>query len=105
MEPTRKAKKILGSKPEGRRKVRRSRLRLLGYVETDLREPKVKRRRRKVNKIEEQAYVVNEANVPRRPHNRAVSKFTFIWVEDSVLSVAKNLRWLLTMDRRPEENL
>jgi hypothetical protein len=53
MDQRRVVKNIFNSKPEGRRKVGRQRLRWLDDVENDLRVLKVKRRKSKVQNREE----------------------------------------------------
>jgi hypothetical protein len=67
MDQRRVAKKICGSKSEGRRKVGRPRLRWLDDVENYLRVMKVKRWRIKSQNREEWASVVKEAKVLKGP--------------------------------------
>jgi hypothetical protein len=54
----------IGNKPEGRSRMRRSRLRWVEDVGKDLREMKVKRLREKVLDKEEWAYVFREVRFP-----------------------------------------
>jgi hypothetical protein len=63
IDQRRVVKKIFDSKPEGRRKVGRPRLRWLDDVENDLRVMKVKRWRIKAQNREEWASVIKEAKV------------------------------------------
>jgi hypothetical protein len=60
-------KKIFDSKPEGRRKVDRPRLRWLDDVENYLRVIKIKRWRKKAQKREEWASIIKEAKVLKGP--------------------------------------
>jgi hypothetical protein len=60
-------KKIFDSKPEGRRKVGRPRLRWLDDVENDLRVMKIKRWRKKAQNREEWASVIKEVKVLKEP--------------------------------------
>jgi hypothetical protein len=60
-------KKISESKPEGRRRMGRSRLRWLEDVSDDLREMKFKRWRQKAVDRDEWAYVIMEAEALRGP--------------------------------------
>jgi hypothetical protein len=67
MDQRRVVKKIFESKPEGRRKAGRPRLRWLDDVENDLRVVKVKRWRKRAQTREEWASVIKEAEVLRGP--------------------------------------
>jgi hypothetical protein len=67
MDQRRVVKKIFESKPDGRRKVGRPKLRRLDDVENDFRVMKVKRWRRKAQNREEWASVINEAKVLKGP--------------------------------------
>jgi hypothetical protein len=63
LKRTRAVKTFFLSKPQGRIKVRRPRLRWLGELENDLREMLVKRWRQRANIKEEYTSVINEAKV------------------------------------------
>jgi hypothetical protein len=67
MDQRRVVKKIYDSKPEGRRKVGRPKLRWLDDVENNLRVMKIKRWRKKAQNREEWASVIKEANVLKGP--------------------------------------
>jgi hypothetical protein len=66
LKGTRAVKTVFESKPQGRRKVRRPRLKWVGDVENDLREMLVKRWRKRANIKEEYTSIINEANVLTR---------------------------------------
>jgi hypothetical protein len=59
--------KIFETKPEGRRKIGRPRLRWLDDVENDSRVMKVKRWREKAENREEWTFVIKEAKVFKGP--------------------------------------
>jgi hypothetical protein len=63
----RTVKKIFESKPERSRRMGRTRLRWLEYVEEDPREMKVKRWREKAVDREEWASIIKEAKALREP--------------------------------------
>jgi hypothetical protein len=67
MDQRRFVKKVFDSKPEGRRKVDRPRLRWLDDVENYLRVMKIKRWRKKAQNREEWAFVIKEAKVLKGP--------------------------------------
>jgi hypothetical protein len=67
MDQRRFVKKIFDSKPEGRRKVGRPKLRWLDDMENDLRVMKVKSWRKRAQNREEWASVIKEAKVLRGP--------------------------------------
>jgi plasmid maintenance system killer protein len=67
MYQRRVVKNILESKPEGRRKVGRPRLRWLDDAENDLRVMKVKRWRKKAQNREEWVSVIKEAKILKGP--------------------------------------
>jgi hypothetical protein len=69
MDQRREVKKIFDSKPEGRRKVGRPRLRWLDDVENDLRVMKIKRWRKKAQN-REWASVIKEAKVLKGPQSQ-----------------------------------
>jgi hypothetical protein len=67
MDQGRVVKKIFDSKPEGRRKVGRPRLRWLDDVKNDVRVMKIKKWRKKAQNREEWASVIKEAKVLKGP--------------------------------------
>ena len=67
MDHGRVVKKIFESKPEGRRRMRRHRLRWLEDIEKDLREMKVKRWRQRAVDGEEWRPIIKEAKGLRGP--------------------------------------
>jgi len=75
MDQARTVKKISESKPEGRRRTGKPRLRRMEDAGEDLRDMKVKRWGHKAVDWEEWASVMKEAIAVRRPYSPGVSKY------------------------------